>query len=239
MASTDPPETRHRIKVRILVVLASILAFLAIFTSWIDRQALDTNQWVDTSGKLLEDKAISDAVATYSVDQLYANVDVAAVIKKRLPPDLQPFSAPWPPGSAQFATQAAQQAFQSPRIQQAWKDANRVAHTQLVSILKGNNEVVSSAERQGRPRPPPDRPPARQPDRAEEAGSSQNAAQPDVGPARDRRLARSSTPPGRSTKLIEGLAWFFTFGSAGPLRASRPIWRGAAAGWSCSPTASA
>ena len=85
MASTQPPEVQHRIKVRILVVLASILAFLAIFTSWIDRQALDTNQWVHTSGRLLEDKEISDAIATYSVDQLYANVDVARLIKKRLP----------------------------------------------------------------------------------------------------------------------------------------------------------
>src|SRR6266540_2397241 len=94
MASTEPPEMRHRIKVRILVILASVLAFLAIFTSWIDRQALDTNQWVDTSGKLLEDKEISDAIATYSVDQLYANVDVARLIKKRLPGDLQQFSSP-------------------------------------------------------------------------------------------------------------------------------------------------
>jgi len=64
MASSQPPEMRHRVKVRILVILASLLAFLAIFTSWIDRQLLDTNEWVNTSGRLLEDKEISDAVAT-------------------------------------------------------------------------------------------------------------------------------------------------------------------------------
>jgi hypothetical protein len=135
MASTDPPETRHRIKIRILVVLASILAFLAIFTTWIDRQALDTNEWVSTSGRLLEDKAISDAVATDSVDQLYADVDVARLLKKRLPQDLQPLSAPVAAGVRQFATEAAKQAFRTPRVQQAWKDANRVAHEELVSIL--------------------------------------------------------------------------------------------------------
>src|SRR5947208_2737762 len=117
MASTDPPETQHRIKIRILVVLASILAFLAIFTTWIDRQALDTNEWVSTSGKLLEDKAISDAVATYTVDQLYAKVDVAGQIKQRLPPDLQPLSTPVAAGVRQFATQAAMEAFRTPRVQ--------------------------------------------------------------------------------------------------------------------------
>jgi hypothetical protein len=144
MASTEPPEMRHRVKVRILVILASFLAFLAIFTSWIDRQALDTNQWVDTSGRMLEDKEISDALATYAVDQLYANVNVAANLKKRLPDDLQPVAAPAAAGIREFATRAAQQAFQSPRVQNLWADANRAAHTQLVSILKGNNEVVSS-----------------------------------------------------------------------------------------------
>ena len=107
MASTDAPEIQHRIAVRVLVILASILAFLAIFTSWVDRQALDTNQWVDTSGKLLEDKEISDAVATYSVDQLYANVNVAQILKKQLPSDLQQVAAPAAAGVRQLATMAA------------------------------------------------------------------------------------------------------------------------------------
>jgi hypothetical protein len=210
MASPDLPETQHRIKIRILLVLASILAFLAIFTSWIDRQALDTDQWVDTSGKLLEDKAISDAVATYAVNELYANVDVTAVVKQRLPKDLQPFSAPASAGIRQFATQAAEQAVQSPRIQQAWKDANQLAHRQLVSILKGNNEVVSSqngkvvldlrplvlqlADRVGLKKQLNDRLP------------------PDVGQlevADSQQLDTARTV----VKIIVGLAWLFTFGS--------------------------
>src|SRR3954469_1151289 len=114
MASTQPPEMRHRVKIRILVILASVLAFLAIFTSWVDRQALDTNEWVNTSGKLLEDPVISDALATYTVNELYADVDVPRLVKKKLPPELQPISAPVAAGVRQFATQAAEQAFQTP-----------------------------------------------------------------------------------------------------------------------------
>src|SRR5215212_5586177 len=144
MASTEPPEMRHRVKVRILVVLASFLAFLAIFTSWIDRQALDTNNWVDTSGRLLEDKEISDAVATYSVDQLYANVDVPRLIKKRLPDDLQQVASPISAGIREVATRAAKRAFQSARVQSLWQNANRVAHTQLVAILEDKSKAISS-----------------------------------------------------------------------------------------------
>jgi hypothetical protein len=146
MASTDPPESRHRITVRILVVLASVLAFLAIFTSWIDRQLLDTDEWVDTSGRLLEDQAISDAVADYSVDQLYANVNVTRLIKKRLPDGLGQAAAPAAAGIREIGTRAAERAFQSTRVQNLWRDANRVAHTQLVAILKDESEAISTEE---------------------------------------------------------------------------------------------
>ena len=210
MASTDPPETRHRITIRILVVLASLLAFLAIFTSWIDRQALDTNEWVSTSGKLLEDKEISDAVAVYAVDQLYANYDVTAAVKKRLPPDLQPFSAPVAAGIREFATRAAQQAFQTPQVLQLWKDANRIAHAELVSILKGNNAAVSS---QNGKVILDLRPIVIQ--LANRIGLGKQAAEnlpPDVAQlevADSQKLDTAKT----IVKLIEGFSWFFTFGS--------------------------
>ncbi|HEY7266645.1 MAG TPA: SHOCT domain-containing protein [Solirubrobacterales bacterium] len=210
MASADPPETRHRIKVRILVAAASILAFLAIFTSWIDRQLLDTDEWVHTSGKLLEDKEISDALATYAVDQLYANVDVNALLKKRLPHDLQPLSAPASAGLREFATQAGQDALQSPRIQEAWKNANRIAHRQLVSILKGNHEAVSSQN--GRVvlnlRPLV----LQLADRIGVKKQLNQRLPPDVGQlevADSNQLDTAQT----ITSLIQGLAWLFTLGS--------------------------
>src|SRR5436190_22084733 len=144
MASPAPPETRHRLSVRILVIAASVLAFLAIFTSWVDRQLLDTTEWVDTSGRLLEDKEISDAVATYAVDQLYTNVDVPAIVKKRLPGDLKQAAGPVSAGIRELAVRAGQRAFQSPRIQNFWRQTNRVAHTELVAILEDKHNVVSS-----------------------------------------------------------------------------------------------
>src|SRR5262249_19268004 len=210
---------QHRTAVRVLAILASILAFLAIFTTWIDRQALDTNQWVDTSGKLLEDKEISDAIATYSVDQLYATVDVAAILKKRLPKELKPVSAPVAAGARGLATRAGQQALQSPRVQDLWAKANRLAHTQLVSILEGNNQAITSengqvvlnlrpivlelADRLGLK------------SQAQEAikkgeqagGVKQNFAKLDIADPKDLDTARTIT------KILRGLAWLFSIGT--------------------------
>jgi hypothetical protein len=219
MASTQPPEMRHRVKVRILVVLASILAFLAIFTSWIDRQALNTNNWVDTSGRLLEDKAISDAVATYSVDQLYANVDVTRLIKKRLPDDLQQVASPVSAGIREIATRAAKRAFQSARVQTLWQNANRVAHTQLVAILEDKSQSISSqngkvvldlqpivyqlADRLGL---------KKQVAKAIAKGEETGHLKPGFGQleiADSQQLDTAQTV----TKILKGLAWVFSVGS--------------------------
>lgn len=219
MASTAPPETRHRIKIRILVVLASILAFLAIFTGWVDQQALDTDHWVDTSGRLLEDEAISDAVANYSVDQLYANLDVPALLKKRLPKDLQPVASPAAAGIRALSTRAAERAFQSPRVLTLWKQANRVAHSQLVAILEGKSEAVSSqngkvvldlrpivlqlADRLGL---------KKQVNQAITKGQASGRLKPNFGQleiADSDQLDSAQT----ITKVLKGLAWLFSLGS--------------------------
>ena len=40
----------RRRPVKALVVLGSLLAFLSVFAIWIERQALNTDDWVNTSG---------------------------------------------------------------------------------------------------------------------------------------------------------------------------------------------
>jgi hypothetical protein len=219
MASAAPLERRNRITVRILVIAATVLAFLAIFTSWVDRQLLDTNEWVDTSGRLLEDKAISDAVATYSVDQLYANVDVTRLVKQRLPDGLEQVASPAAAGIRELATRGTKRAFQSGRVQNLWKDANRVAHTQLVAILKDKSEAVSSqngrvvldlqpiiyqlADRLGL---------KKQVVHAINKGEETGRLKPGFGEleiADSQQLDTAQTV----TKILEGLAWLFTIGT--------------------------
>jgi hypothetical protein len=141
---SEPPEDKHRIKVRILVVLASILAFLSIFTTWIDRQALDSSAWTDTSGRLLQNKKISDALANYAIDQLYASVDVNKELQAKLPTDLKPLSGPASAGLRELAVRAAQSTLQRPRFQEAWRQANLTAHSQLVAILEDKSNAVST-----------------------------------------------------------------------------------------------
>src|SRR5262245_11957427 len=134
---TDGPPTRgRRILVWCLVVLAMILVIACSLTIWVQRQALDTDNWVDLSTELLQDDEVRALVADRLVDELYAKTNVEGSIERALPPRLEGLAAPAAGLVRQAATDAADALLQRPAIQQLWAEINRRAHSQLVAILR-------------------------------------------------------------------------------------------------------
>src|SRR4051794_4003736 len=139
---------RHRLPARILVVLASIVAFLSILALWVNRQLLNTDNWTKTSTELLEQNEIRAQLSSYLVDQLYANVDVAGTLAGALPPRVQPLAGPAASGLRDLATRATDEGLQRPRVQLAWAAANREAHKQLLELLAGGGPALSTTNGQ-------------------------------------------------------------------------------------------
>jgi hypothetical protein len=134
----------HRGIVVTLTIFASILAFLAVFAVWANRQLLETDTWTNTSSKLLEDPEIRSQVADYMVDTLYSNVDVQGELQTALPPRLQPLAGPAAAGIRELAIRLANQALERPRVQQLWEDANRAAQENLLRVVEhGGDEPVT------------------------------------------------------------------------------------------------
>lgn len=139
-----PPTRQHRGAVIALTVAASVLAFLAVFAVWANRQLLETDTWTDTSSKLLEDDEIRGEVSAFMVDTLYANVDVQAELEQALPPRLQPLAGPAAAGVRQLALRLANQALERPRVQELWEEANRTAQQTLVNVVEeGGDEPLT------------------------------------------------------------------------------------------------
>jgi hypothetical protein len=136
----------RRRTVKALVVLGSLLAFLSVFAIWTERQALNTDDWVDTSGRLIQNQTIRAEVGEYLVDQLYANVDVEKELEGILPGDLKDLAGPASGGLRQVAGGGAEQVLQTSTAQDLWKDANRAAHEQLLAVLEDKKEAVSTEE---------------------------------------------------------------------------------------------
>lgn len=139
-------ERPHRGWVRFLTVLVGFLTVLAILSAWVDRQIFDTQEWGDTSLKMLQNPEIQKQVATYAVDELYNNVDVEAELADILPTDLKPLSGIAAGGLRSVADQGAQEALKNQGIQNLWRQANESAHRTLIAIIEDDSTVVSTTD---------------------------------------------------------------------------------------------
>jgi len=145
VSEAAPPTRRnHSGWVKALVITASLLTVVAIFSAWVQRQALNSGEWVNTSGKLLDQSEIRDALSVYAVDQLYANVNVEKEVKGLLPADLKAISGPASSGLREVAVKGAQQALGTARFRDAWTRANEIAHRTLIKVVEDKGNVVGT-----------------------------------------------------------------------------------------------
>ncbi len=128
------------------MIFGSVLAFFSVFAIWIERQALNTDDWVSTSDRLIQNPTIRAAVSDYLVDQLYENVDVEAELKSILPGDTKDLAGPAAGGLRQVAGDGAGRVLETSTAQTLWEDANRSAHEQLIAVLEDKGDAVSTSE---------------------------------------------------------------------------------------------
>ena len=138
------PKPRHRVLVWTLIALASLLLVVSMAANWVQREVLNTDQVVDTTDQILEDQDVQEALSIYLVDELYANVDVAAQLEQQLPGSAQALSAPLAAATRQLALDVSEKALASPRVQALVSNAVRVAHGQFVSLIRDEDEYVST-----------------------------------------------------------------------------------------------
>jgi hypothetical protein len=127
-----------------LIVLASVLLVFSITANWVQRELLDTDQVASTTDEIVEDEDVQEALAIYSVDQLYANVDVQGEIEDRLPSGAEALAAPVAAATRQLALNVAQRALASPQVQDLVSSAVSRAHDQFVSLIEDEGEFVST-----------------------------------------------------------------------------------------------
>jgi len=142
--STGERTSGHPRIVAALLVLGTLIAFLAVFSIWVNRQALNTDNWVDTSTKLLQNEDVQARLSNYLADQLFADVDVQAELEGTLPPRLAPLAGPAAGALHQLAPQVAQRALDTPQFESLWSQANRSAHESLLKILNDEGSAVST-----------------------------------------------------------------------------------------------
>jgi hypothetical protein len=145
----DSPGRSHRKLAIALIVLASLLSFLATFALWANRQVLNTDNWTETSSELIENDAIRTQVANFLVAELYANVDVKGELEQVFDEVLRPAGAtalagPAANGLRTLADRGVNELLGRPRPQRLWEESNRRAHARFLEVVEGGGDVVST-----------------------------------------------------------------------------------------------
>ena len=130
------------IGVDVLIGVTTILLVVGIFATWANRLLFSPDNWSKTSTQLLQNENVRTTTANYVVDQLYANVDVAGLLKQALPTQFQGLAGPAAGALRNAAVSGAQLALSRPRVQQLWAQANRAADQTFVDVVNGRKGTV-------------------------------------------------------------------------------------------------
>ena len=123
-----------------LFAVATILLFVSSLTVWAKRQLLDDQAWANSSTQLLANDDVRGAIAQKLSDGLFAQIDVEAQLRERLPPRSQPAAAPLAAAlQNNVGPAAADRLLQRPRVQTLWQNANKRAHAAVLRVLEGKD----------------------------------------------------------------------------------------------------
>jgi Short C-terminal domain len=133
-----------------LIVVTTVLLIIGMFATYANRLLFSPDNWANTSTQLLQNDNVRSTTANYVVQQIYANVDVAALLKQGLPAQFQGLAGPAAGALQNAAVQGVDTLLTRPRIQGLWAQANRAAAQTFDNIVEGrkgavkiNNGVVS------------------------------------------------------------------------------------------------
>ena len=145
----------------VLILLGALLAPVAVVAAWAERTLTDTDRYVATVGPLAEDPTVQSALAGRLTQAVTERIDVGALLddvagglnERDLAPRaaaaLPLLEAPLTSGVESFVRDAADRVVESDEFASAWVQANRVAHEQLVAVMRGTGGDVVQVGQDG------------------------------------------------------------------------------------------
>lgn len=146
------PRKRHRFRrilAPILVVLTVVVFTATVPAAWGARTVLNTDRYVATVAPLANDPAVQQSIATKVTAQVFEALNVEGVISDALASigdRATVLAGPLTTALRGFVQEQVLRVVQSDAFDTFWIEANRFVHTQVVEVLKGNEEQVSVVE---------------------------------------------------------------------------------------------
>ncbi len=129
---------------RLLTVVGVLLVTVSVAANFVERQALDTDEFKTTAQQLIDDPAIQNQIATRLTDELFAAVDVQAELEQALPPDQKALAGVLAGAMRPVAQRLAAEILDRPRFQEAWVVALTGTQRQVVRILDDKTKFMQT-----------------------------------------------------------------------------------------------
>jgi hypothetical protein len=139
----------HRVLVILLLVLGMVLTPITLVALFVKTEVTDTSRYVQNVKPLSADPAIQAFVANDVTNRLFAQVNVKSYVQEALPTRAEQLAGPITSAIQGFVRDATMRVLQSAQFQRLWENANRIAHSQLVSVLTGRGGGAVTANANG------------------------------------------------------------------------------------------
>lgn len=143
------PQKRRRLRrvlAPILVALTVIVFTVTVPAAWGARTVLNTDRYVATVGPLAEDPDVQASIATKLTDQVFAALNVEGTLSEALGAlgdRATVLAAPLTNAVKGFVRDQVERVVASDAFQTFWVRANTVVHTQVLAILRGDDQDIS------------------------------------------------------------------------------------------------
>ena len=130
----------------VLALLCAVSLNISVVSIWLQRTVTDTDRWVDTTTRVIQDPAVRAQVATSITARVFEQADVQAEIESILPEKVSGLSGPLTSSLQSFVNDKVNQLLQSDTFIEFWQKANRSAHSGIISSLEQGG-VIDEATR--------------------------------------------------------------------------------------------
>jgi hypothetical protein len=144
--------------VTVLLVIVGLLAPLSVVAEWAHDEIRDTDRYVETITPLASNPAVQAAVADRVTEEIFKRLDVKGVTQdaitalqsRGLPSaassSLSALAGPLTNEVHSFVHGKVLKLVGSDEFNQAWEEANRAAHTQMVAVVTGETGSAVSVK---------------------------------------------------------------------------------------------
>jgi hypothetical protein len=143
----------------LLIVVACVLAPLSVVAVWTRNQVTNTDRYVATVSPLASDPAIQQAIADQITARVFTYIDVRGLtnqaiaaltergqLRPQVATQLQALAVPIANGVQSFTRDQVGKVVASDAFANAWVQANRTAHAELVKALTGEGGGAVTVE---------------------------------------------------------------------------------------------